>query len=289
MAWEIFVPFWKVNPLLQHSPFRQLKIEGFQPEWCISAMLYSRETLSWLETLKMELPCLKHIYKKADPKYFEGFWLEWCISSIYHAWDTPFWLGTLEWYISTGYHAWGTPFWLETPEWYISTVYHAWGTPFWLGTLEWYISTVYHAWGTPFWLGTLEWYISTIYHAWGTPFWLGTLDLVSCNGLYGCAPPPAVSILTLPLFPCSSLQGMEPQYICMTRMVWTTLRRSVYSSKIHHKSQGTTVPKSLEILQTPLENNQPTLALQSLLYYYRVVGELELAFSPQRKGWQFES
>ena len=32
------------------------EIEGSRPEWCISSMIYSRDTPVWLDTLEMEMP-----------------------------------------------------------------------------------------------------------------------------------------------------------------------------------------------------------------------------------------
>ena len=37
--------------------------QGFRPEWCISTMIYSRDTLFWSETLDIQLELLEHNIK----------------------------------------------------------------------------------------------------------------------------------------------------------------------------------------------------------------------------------
>ena len=41
-------------------------IEGSRPEWCVSSMVYSRNTPFWSGTLDMQVPCL-NVQKKCTP------------------------------------------------------------------------------------------------------------------------------------------------------------------------------------------------------------------------------
>ena len=78
-------------------PTRMVYIEGSWPEWCISNMIYSRDTpfwsgtldiycISWLRyTILVENPCYQQKHSGREPS----------ISTVYHDWGTPFWLRTL--------------------------------------------------------------------------------------------------------------------------------------------------------------------------------------------------
>ena len=61
-----------------------LHIEGFQPEWCISSMMYSRDTPFWSETL--DIKCISTILKTEDidftivkKKYYLFFFIYPCL------------------------------------------------------------------------------------------------------------------------------------------------------------------------------------------------------------------